>query len=126
MTDQEAKERKRLHDKHMKHARIWEYRPMDWHTWKIWFWPWHEDDPDIILKAAKKQNAVKLFGTQKLIDPPEGWKYGFPKKLPLAFNVDDADNLKEWLIDNGYPTSLISDKFRCRVWEELKSEGVDQ
>jgi hypothetical protein len=65
MTDQEAKERKLLHDKHMKHARIWKYRPMDWHTWKVWFWPWHEDDPDIILKAAKKQNAVKLFGRKK-------------------------------------------------------------
>jgi hypothetical protein len=62
MTDQEAKERKRLYEGHLKHSRMWHYSPMTWHQWKFWFWTGHEDDPDIILKAAKKQNAVELFG----------------------------------------------------------------
>jgi hypothetical protein len=36
-----------------------------------------------------------------MVDPPSGWKYGFPKKL-------DEDELKEmtfeqWLVKNGYP-----------------------
>jgi hypothetical protein len=119
MTEEEAKDRKRLYEGHLKHSRRWHYNPMTWHKWKFVFWPGHGEDEDIILKAAKKQNATKIFGTQKLIDPPEGWKYGFPKKLPLAFNVDDADSLKEWLVDNGYPAHLISDKIRCRVWEEV-------
>ena len=34
----------------------------------------------------------------KMIDPPKGWLYGFPKEIP-----EDIDNTTEWLIDNGYP-----------------------
>jgi|DEB0MinimDraft_4_1074332.scaffolds.fasta_scaffold62857_2 hypothetical protein len=62
MTEEKAKDRKRLYEGHLKHSRMWHYNPMTWHQWKFWFWPGHEDDPDIILKAAKKQNAVELFG----------------------------------------------------------------
>lgn len=40
----------------------------------------------------------------KLIDPPEGWRYGFPKE-------DDWNSSKEtreeWFIRNGYPQELI-------------------
>ena len=124
MSDEKAKERKRLYDHHWKHSKRWQYQPMSWHRWKFYFWPKVEgwDEKDIVFAAAKQQNATKIFGTQKLIDPPEGWKYGFPKKLPLGFNVDDADSLKEWLVDNGYPAHLISDKIRCRVWEEVRKD----
>ena len=125
MSDYHAKERRRMYERHVRHSKIWKYKPMDWHAWKFIFWPrvssshFEMSQEDIVFEAAKKQNAVKLFGTQKLIDPPEGWKYGFPKKLPLSINPDNMVDLKEWLIENGYPSSLISDKFRCRVWEEV-------
>ena len=36
------------------------------------------------------------------IDPPSGWRYGFPKILP-----DYVINVKAWLLDNGYPQSEI-------------------
>jgi hypothetical protein len=52
----------------------------------------------------------------KMIDPPSGWKYGFPKVLP----DDVTDNLK-WLVENGYPQSeidFLGDSFYCRHWEE--------
>ena len=52
----------------------------------------------------------------KMIDPPSGWKYGFPKVLP-----DDIINITEWLIENGYPKELIDkfgDYFCYRIWEE--------
>ena len=32
------------------------------------------------------------------IDPPSGWKYGFPKELP-----EGIEDLRAWLIENGYP-----------------------
>lgn len=38
----------------------------------------------------------------QMIDPDGGWQYGFPKPKPL----DDVD-MNQWLIDNGYPESLI-------------------
>ena len=43
-----------------------------------------------------------------LIDPPEGWRYGFPKPVP-----DGADRkeflagLADWLVQNGYPQEMI-------------------
>ena len=50
-----------------------------------------------------------------IIDPPSGWKYGFPKPLP-----DEVEDVLEWLVSEGYPQSEI-DKlgkhFYCRYWE---------
>ena len=36
------------------------------------------------------------------IDPPSGWKYGFPKAVTLE-EYNQITNLKQWCIDNGYP-----------------------
>jgi len=51
----------------------------------------------------------------KMIDPPKGWIYGFPKPIP-----DDVKDPREWLVKNGYPKKLIDDlgeHFYCRYWE---------
>ena len=53
----------------------------------------------------------------KMIDPPSGWKYGFPKPIP-----DDRinDQLK-WLVEEGYPQKEIDnlgEYFFCRTWEQ--------
>ena len=48
------------------------------------------------------------------IDPPQGWKYGFPKVLPKG-PVD----IKTWLIEEGYPKDLIEsygEHFNCGMW----------
>jgi len=34
----------------------------------------------------------------KIIDPPSGWLYGFPKEIP-----EDIKDVRGWLIQNGYP-----------------------
>lgn len=55
---------------------------------------------------------------RRMIDPPEGWKYGFPKELPKGAIVM---NTKEWLIGQGYPRELIErygDHFACSYWIE--------
>lgn len=52
---------------------------------------------------------------KKMIDPPSGWKYGFPKEIPA-----DVDNTTEWLVENGYPRKMIEsfgEHFFCRYWE---------
>ena len=38
----------------------------------------------------------------KYIDPPSGWKYGFPKPIP-----NDVTDINKWLVQNGYPQSEI-------------------
>lgn len=49
------------------------------------------------------------------IDPPEGWKYGFPKIIP----AEHQSRTMEWLVEQGYPQTLIDsfgDYFICRYW----------
>jgi hypothetical protein len=52
-----------------------------------------------------------------MIDPPSGWMYGFPKALPDP----PPEDIKKWLIENGYPQRLVwqlgEDMF-YRLWEE--------
>ena len=52
-----------------------------------------------------------------MIDPPSGWKYGFPKAKP-----DDATDTIAWLLSEGYPQSEIDkmgNTLFIRTWEEM-------
>lgn len=52
----------------------------------------------------------------KMIDPPKGWLYDFPKEIP-----EDVENVIEWLPKNGYPKKMIElygEQFYARVWYE--------
>jgi len=52
-----------------------------------------------------------------MVDPPSGWKYGFPKAKP-----DDATDTIAWLLSEGYPQSEIDkmgNTFFIRTWEEM-------
>lgn len=57
-----------------------------------------------------------------MIDPPEGWKYGFPKPFPVpTLTKPVPKDLHDWLIENGYPEDLIremGDRFVYQTWEE--------
>jgi len=51
----------------------------------------------------------------RMIDPPSGWKYGFPKPIP-----NDVKDIYKWLVDNGYPKNIIDELgefFFFRCWE---------
>ena len=48
-----------MYNGHVKHAKIWNYKPVDWHTWKFRVWPNYDFDitmaeatRDIIIFAA--------------------------------------------------------------------------
>lgn len=54
------------------------------------------------------------------VDPPSGWKYGFPKIW------DGQGNLKEWLISEGYPQreiDALGDVFFVRQWCDEETEN---
>lgn len=46
--------------------------------------------------------------TSIFIDPPSGWKYGFPKQAPATLREMNGDDLNEWLLRNGYPEEEIN------------------
>jgi len=59
------------------------------------------------------------------VDPPAGWRYGFPK----VFDTKDGD-MRVWLVEQGYPQAEIEDlgdQFYVRQWltdeEELKDKS---
>lgn len=52
-----------------------------------------------------------------IIDPPVGWRYGFPKPIP----EDRKKDTTVWLVEQGYPQKLIDEYgefFICRYWED--------
>ncbi|NBS62004.1 MAG: hypothetical protein EBT26_08225 [Microbacteriaceae bacterium] len=52
---------------------------------------------------------------KKWIDPPSGWKYGFPK----TFDTEKDGDMHTWLVANGYPQEEIEDlgaQFYVRQW----------
>ncbi len=51
-----------------------------------------------------------------IIDPPSGWRYGFPK----IYDKDPDEDIEKWLLNNGYPQKELdwgAAKY-CRFWEE--------
>lgn len=50
-----------------------------------------------------------------MIDPPNGWRYGFPKE----FNPARDGDVRMWLVANGYPQHEIDScksAFTVRSW----------
>lgn len=45
--------------------------------------------------------TTKKLKEQLLVDPPGGWRYGFPKPIP----EDRLADWKEWIYEQGYPRS---------------------
>lgn len=53
-----------------------------------------------------------------MVDPPSGWRYGFPKERPKDLGNMTFD---QWLISEGYPKKEIEkmgDHFFIRQWVE--------
>jgi hypothetical protein len=38
-----------------------------------------------------------------LVDPPLGWQYGFPKKLPSP----PPEDVCKWIVEQGYPQHVL-------------------
>ena len=49
------------------------------------------------------------------VDPPSGWKYGFP----MVWDRESEPDMRAWLVQNGYPQKEIDrlgDHFYVRCW----------
>jgi len=79
-----------------------------------------------------EETTSKLTNNKVLwIDPPEGWRYGFPRELPEGI---EGDAIIEWMIECGYPkekmithdtinpteTESTAEHFYFRTWYEEK------
>jgi hypothetical protein len=52
-----------------------------------------------------------------VIDPPSGWKYGFPKPIPEPV-LRDLSEMRKWLVQQGYPAKDVELAIKySRYWE---------
>lgn len=63
------------------------------------------DNPNEFIGApgTRNNNFVKPPSTGVMVDPPSGWKYGFPKVAPYPL----PENMIEWVIEQGYPRAEV-------------------
>lgn len=71
--------------------------------------------------------------TYYTIDPPEGWRFEFPKTMTLKEYMYHSENksFKQWCIDNGYPKK-VADSYGeyfhigvSKVTPKMKKETVN-
>lgn len=56
-----------------------------------------------------------------MIDPPSGWKYGFP----IPYNFEKDGDMGEFLARKGYPRDDIDFALRhIRCWKETEIENT--
>lgn len=55
------------------------------------------------------------------VDPPSGWRYGFPK----LFDKDAGIMMNDWLIKEGYPAAEATNLPWVRMWEPTEEECAE-
>lgn len=53
--------------------------------------------------------APDWMGKPYWVDPPSGWKYGFPK----LYDPSTDGPMREWMIAQGYPKALADKGLNC-------------
>lgn len=56
-----------------------------------------------------------------VVDPPEGWRYGFPKAVPKGYMKMSWEDKKKWYISEGYPAEKIEEMgnfFYVSMWHK--------
>ena len=75
------------------------------------------------LQRILEKTTLNTTKTIVWIDPPEGWKYGFPREVPEGI---ERDAINQWLIEIGYPKEKIEEygeHFHCRMMYEEKNKA---
>ena len=68
-----------------------------------------EKSPEVKESLTTEQSA-RLW-----VDPPEGWKYGFP----AIYDPDTDGQMSDWIISKGYPIQIIKEygeQWMVRCW----------
>jgi hypothetical protein len=81
----------------------------------------HEREEGDAVKKNEQDNLTieRNLSTRTMIDPPSGWRFGFPKEIPKK--VIEQEDVLNWLVDNGYPQTEIDifkeDGLPYRIYE---------
>jgi len=70
---------------------------------------------NIVTNLSIKSEDLSIKSNKIWVDPPEGWKYGFP----AIYDPDTDGQLSEWIVRKGYPLLTIKeygDAWAVRCW----------
>jgi calcineurin-like phosphoesterase family protein len=78
--------------------------------------PWSLDDVARVLPRVRPpepphRRRPAWMGQPYWVDPPSGWRYGFPK----LYDPAKDGNVTEWMIRSGYPESLARQGLPCTM-----------
>ena len=68
-------------------------------------------DNDLSIKSED----LSIKSNMIWVDPPEGWKYGFP----AIYDPEKDGQMSEWIISKGYPVQIIKEygeQWHIRCW----------
>ena len=69
--------------------------------------------------------SQKKIKTKIWIDPPSGWRWGFPKSISSEDYAKEGFSVNSWIVKMGYPQSEIDklgEHFYYRGWETNEDE----
>ena len=76
---------------------------------------------DLSIKSEKAMREVQRLGQEIQgehmiwVDPPEGWKFGFP----AIYDPEKDGQMSDWIISKGYPVQIIKEygeQWHIRCW----------
>ena len=82
----------------------------------------HEEN--VRLGICEDAYDLSIKSNMIWVDPPEGWKYGFP----AIYDPNADGQLSEWIVKRGYPISLIQeygDVWSVRCWPVEQPKGEE-
>ena len=83
----------------------------------------NEQKPDhlvnILPNLSIKSDDLSIKSNMIWVDPPEGWKYGFP----AIYDPEKDGQMSDWIISKGYPIQIIKEygeQWMVRCWPAEK------
>ena len=75
----------------------------------------HDNLVNILPNLSIKSDDLSIKSNMIWVDPPEGWKYGFP----AIYDPETDGQLSDWVVRKGYPLLTIKeygDAWAVRCW----------
>lgn len=75
----------------------------------------HDNLVNILPNLSIKSEDLSMQSNMIWVDPPEGWKYGFP----AIYDPVNDGKMRDWIVRKGYPLLTIKEygeQWMVRTW----------
>ena len=75
----------------------------------------HDNLVNILPNLSIQSKDLSMQSNMMWVDPPEGWKYGFP----AIYDPVNDGKMRDWIVRKGYPLLTIKEygeQWMVRTW----------